>query len=248
MRGEIERARAAAEAEVAAARGQTEGQIAAARQAADADIARLRGEADAAVGQAHAELKQVRAAVSAQVAAMREQTDSEVAAARQAADVEVARARAEADGARLNDAAQVSSAQLLSIPIPPPGLRAHTRAIEDSLGAVRTISFVLEAMAAGDAGAWNRADVDLLGRLIAMVRSQAGNLSQELRDLPSRYTDQDKAEAAADYSKAAAKAYGGVLQRITAVTEKLGQSEKRDGAAVVSLVSAMLDEHPWRRR
>jgi colicin import membrane protein len=115
--------------------GQASGEIAAAQQGAQAEVARARADAEEAIERAHAEVEQIRAQASAQVAAAGEQADAEIAAARQAADTEIARLRAEAHGARPADPAHTSVPGLLTIPIPPVGLRAHTGPIEEALAA-----------------------------------------------------------------------------------------------------------------
>ena len=245
---ELERVRADAAAEVAAGRGQASGEIEAAHRAAEAEVSRARAEARDGVARAQAEVERVRADAAAEVAAVREQADSEIAAAREAAQAEVARARAEADDDRLAAAAQVASPQLLTIPIPPVGVRAHTGHIEDALSAVRQIDYVLEAGGADDVEPASAVDVKLVRSLVRTVQEQAGDLSQELRDLPSRYSAQWQVDAAVGYARAAANAYGALLQRISAATEQLARPDEDTHAGVIELVTTMLGEHPWRRR
>jgi colicin import membrane protein len=208
----------------------------------------VRAEAGDAVARSHAEIERVRAEAAAEVAAAREQANGEIAAVRQAAQAEVARARGHADDARLAGAAQVASPQLLTIPIPPSGVRAHTGRIDDALCAVRQIDDVLEAGAAADAESRGQVDVELVRSLVATVREQARDLSQELRDLPSRYTAQWQVDAAAGYARVAASAYGALLQRIAAATEQLARRDEDTDAQAIELVTAMLGDHPWRRR
>ena len=249
MRAELERVRADAAAEVAAGRGQASGEIEAAHRAAEAEVSRARAEARDGVARSQAEVERARADAAAEVAAVREQADSEIAAAREAAQAEVARARAEADDDRLAAAAaQVASPQLLTIPIPPVGVRAHTGHIEDALSAVRQIGYVLEAGGADDVESAGAVDVKLVRSLVRTVQEQAGDLSQELRDLPSRYSAQWQVDAAVGYARAAANAYGALLQRISAATEQLARPDEDTHAEVIELVTTMLGEHPWRRR
>jgi colicin import membrane protein len=248
VRGELERVRADAAAEVAAARGQADGGVQAAHRAAEAEVSRARAEAADAVARSHAEVERVRAEAAAEVAAAREQATGEIAAARQAAHAEVTRARAEADDARFAGAAQVASPQLLTIPVPPSGVRVHTGRIDDALCAVRRIDDVLEAGAADGVEPPGRLDVELVRSLVRTVQEQARDLSQELRDLPSRYAAQWQVDAAAEYARAAASAYGAVLQRIAAATEQLARRDEDTDAEVIELVTAMLGDHPWRRR
>jgi colicin import membrane protein len=248
VRAELERVRADAAAEVAAGRGQASGEIEAAHRAAEAEVSRARAEARDGVARSQAEVERVRADAAAEVAAVREQADSEIAAAREAAQAEVARTRAEADDDRLAAAAQVASPQLSTIPIPPVGVRAHTGHIEDALSAVRQIDYVLEAGLADDVESAGAVDVKLVRGLVRTVQEQAGDLSQELRDLPSRYSAEWQVDAAVGYARAAANAYGALLQRIAAATEQLARPDEDTDAEVIELVTTMLAEHPWRRR
>src|SRR6202008_677272 len=132
-----------------------------------AEVSRERAEARDGVARSQAEVERVRADAAAEVAAVREQADGEIAAAREAAQAEVARARAEADDARIAAAAQVASPQLLTIPIPPLGVRAHTGRIEDALSAVRQIDYLLEAGAADDVESSDSVDVELVRGLVS---------------------------------------------------------------------------------
>jgi colicin import membrane protein len=248
VRAELERVRADAAAEVAAARGQVSGEIEAADRAAEAEVARARAEARDGVARSEAEVERVRADAAAEVAAVRAQADGEIAAAREAAQAEVARARAEADDARLAAAAQVASPQLLTIPIPPLGVRAHTGRIEDALSAVRQVDYVLEAGGADNVESAGSVDVELMRSLVRTVQEQASDLSQELRDLPSRYSAEWQVDAAAGYAKVAADAYGAFLLRIAAATEQLARPDEDTDSEVIELVTTMLAEHPWRRR
>jgi hypothetical protein len=248
LRGELERVRADAAAEVAAARGQASGEIAAAQQGAQAEVARAHADAEEAIARAHAEVEQIRVQASAQVAAAGEQADAEIAAARQDADTEIARVRAEARDAHPADPAHASVPGLLTIPIPPVGLRAHTGPIEEALAAVRDIDYLLEVGIADDAERPDPFDSERVRSLAGTVQQQAGDISQQLRDLPIRYGVPSQAEAAGGYARAAATAYGAYLQRIATATGQLSQRGHSADADVVAMLTTMLAEHPWRRR
>jgi colicin import membrane protein len=84
--------------------------------------------------------------------------------------------------------------------------------------------------------------------LVRTVQEQASDLSQELRDLPSQYSAECQVDASAGYARVAASAYGALLQRIAAAAEQLARSDEDTDAEVIELVTAMLAEHPWRRR
>jgi colicin import membrane protein len=90
-------------------------------------------------------------------------------------------------------------------------------------------------------------DVEVVRSLVRTVQEQARDLSQELRDLPSRYSAQWQVDAAAGYATAAANAYGAFLQRIAAATEQLARREGNTDAEVIKSITTMLGEHPWRR-
>ncbi len=140
------------------------------------------------------------------------------------------------------------SSELLALPMPPAALRPHTGTIEDALAAVRELSFVLEGLAGAAVADESLVDVGMLGALVSTVQSQAGDLSQQLRDLPSRCANQGAQEVAGGYARAAATAYGVVLQRITTANEQLRQRGEGGDVEVVSLVAPMLADHPWRAR
>ena len=224
LRGELERAQADHATELAAARGQAEGQIAAARQTAQQEVARARAEAEAAVARAH------------------EEAEEGIAAARQSAQDEIARAQAQAGRV-------VGSGQpgvVLSVPIPAAQLRAHTGRIEDALAAVREIDYLLEAGAADGGESRQRVDVERVRILVHTVQQQAWELAQELRDLPSRYAVSSQAQAADGYAAAAASVYSEFLQRIAAAAQQLATRDDSRDSEVVDMVTAMLDDHPWR--
>lgn len=245
VRGELERVRADAEAAMAAARGQASGEIAAAQQTAQVQVANARSAAQEAITRSQTEVEEVRAEAAAHVAEARRQADAAITAAHQAVHTEIARVHAERE--EMRRAAGVkdtgSGETLLSVPVPAAQIRAHTGAIEDALATVRHVDYVLEATASGHG--WPQAgnDAELVRGLVAAAAEQARHLSEELRTLPSRYSSAGDVQAAQDYVAAAASAYGALLQRIEAAVEGLrdnGESE------LVSMVVAMLDEHPWR--
>jgi predicted RNA-binding Zn ribbon-like protein len=127
-------------------------------------------------------------------------------------------------------------------------VRAHTERIEDALAAVRQIDYVLESGAADDVESAGSVNVELVRGLVTTVQEQARDLSEELRDLPSRYSAEWQVDAAAGYARAAASAYGAFLQRIAAAIEQLARPDEDSDAEIIELISTMLGEHPWRRR
>lgn len=262
LRLELEQIRADAAAEVAAAGEQVSAAEARAQQRAD-ERAAERATAQQALARLSAELEQVKADAASEVAAARGQASGEIAAAHQAAEAEVSRtraevaeaiqavaqARAEVEQVRAAALAESSAPQLLAIPIPPLGASAYTGRIEHAVSVLRQIDYVLEAGLSDDpgtdTGAGRRVDLELVRNLLHTVQEQAGHLSEELRNLPSYYSAQWQVEAANTYANAAANAYGALLQRIATVTEQLRHQD--ENSDVVELVTAMLDEHPWRR-
>jgi colicin import membrane protein len=248
VRAELERVRADAAAEVAAARGKAGGEVDAAHKAAAAEVSRARTEAGESLARLQDEMKRVQADAAAEVAAAREWADIAIAAGRQTAQAEIARVRAEAGSAHQAEAAPDASPQLLTIPIPPPGIRAHTGRIEDAVFMVREVDYLLEVSFADDVKSPSFGGAEPLRTLVATVQEQARELSQDLRDLPTRYSTQWQVDTAAGYASAAAKAYGALLQRIAVVTGELANRAEGADAEVIEFVTTMLDEHPWRRR
>lgn len=222
LRGELERVRADAATEVAEARGQAAGQVAAAQQAADAQVTRVRAEAEDAIGAAHEWMQ-----------------------------AEIARVRAEVDeSVRAQTAAATSGRQLLSVPVPAPEIRSQTRQVEDAVSAVSELAFVLEAACPGDGGESQGAlDAGVVADLVSRVEQHATGLSQEFRNLPSRYSREDQAQAATAYSSVAANIYLALLQRIAGAVHQLSQQHDDDaGGEAITVVRGMLDNHPWRAR
>lgn len=241
VRGELEQVRADAADAVAAARGQASGEIA----AAQLQIAKAHAAAQEAITRAEAKEEEVRAEAAAHVAEARRQANAAITAANEAVHSEIARIHAEREETRLaevNDATSTDS--LLSVPVPPAQLRAHTGPIEEALSAARQVDYLLEAAATDGGQPQEGSDAELVRSLLSTVQEQARGLSEELRTLPSRYNSAWQAQAAQNYVAAAANAYGALLQRIESVTEHLRDNGE---AELVMLVTAMLDEHPWRR-
>ncbi|WP_204803175.1 hypothetical protein [Mycobacterium riyadhense] len=245
MRTELERVRADAAAEVAAVGEQFKAAEARARQRTEERTAE-RATARQAFEQLRDELERVRADAAAEVAAARGHADAEIVAARQTAEAEVEQIRAAA-AAEIADA----SSQLLTIPVPPLGVSAHTGRIEHAVSVVRQIDYVLEAGLIEDAGddveSRRPIDTELVRSLVRTVRVQAADLAEELHSLSSHYTVQWQIEAADSYASAAASAYGALLQRIATAIEQLGQHDDSANAEVVQMVTTMLADHPWRR-
>ncbi|EFG78429.1 hypothetical protein HMPREF0591_1672 [Mycobacterium parascrofulaceum ATCC BAA-614] len=246
VRGELERVRADAEAAVAAARGQASGEIAAAQQTAQVQIAQARSAAQEAIARAHTEVEEVRAEASAHVAEARRQADAAIATAHEAVHAEIARVHAEREEIRRAAGLKDPGAgdTLLSIPVPAAGIRAYTGAIEDALSTVRDVDYVLEAAVSGRGRPEEGTDAELVRRLVGAAAEQAWHLSEELRTLPTRFSTAWDVQAAENYVAVAANAYGALLQRIEAAVEQLRVSGESE---LVQIVTAMLDEHPWRR-
>ncbi|ORA07958.1 hypothetical protein [Mycobacterium arosiense] len=244
LRGELEQAHADHATELAAARGQAEEQVAAARQAAQGRVARARADAEAAIAQARDEIGQAQTEAESRVAAAHDRAKRQVAAARQAAQDKVARARVDAQAGVLVDTRQPGVS--LSVPIPTAELRAHTGPIEDALATVRDIGYMLEAGLPEGGQSRQPADLERVRILVHTAKQQAWDLAHELRGLPARYAGAQQVQAAHSYAAAAASAYGALLQRISIAAQQLaGRRDSRD-AEVIEVVTAMLNEHPWR--
>ncbi|SOJ54964.1 hypothetical protein MSIMFB_02455 [Mycobacterium simulans] len=245
LRGDLERVRADAAAEVAAAGERVSAAEARAEQRI-AERAAERATAQQTLEQVRGELERVRADAAAEVAAARGRADAEIAAAHQAAEAQVEQIRAAA-AAEIADA----SSQLLTIPVPPLGVSAHTGRIEHAVSVVRQIDYVLEAGliegAGDDVESRRPIDTELVRSLVRTVQVQAADLAEELHNLSSHYTVQWQIDAADSYASTAANAYGALLQRIATATEQLRQHDDSANAEVVQMVTTMLADHPWRR-
>jgi hypothetical protein len=210
VRGELEKVRSDAAAEVAAARGQASGDVAAAREAAEAEIA-----------------------------AAREAAAAEVAAAREAAEAEVARWQAHAGDMERWARAEVST-QLLTIPIPPSEVRARIGSAETTVDALYQIGYILEVGLAEDVESQFAPDLEFTRNLTWKVQEQAKDLTRELANLSTRYSDQPQVEAAAGYAEAAGDAYRALVQRIDAAVQGLGRRFHSPDADIIAAVTAML--------
>jgi colicin import membrane protein len=81
-------------------------------------------------------------------------------------------------------------------------------------------------------------------RLTWTVQERVKVLSDELANLPARFTDQSHAEAATSYADAAGSAYHAFLQRIEAAVHRLGDRNSSPAAEIIDAVSGMLAD-PW---
>ncbi|MEU0497479.1 hypothetical protein [Mycobacterium sp. NPDC006124] len=248
LRAEIERIRADAAAEVAAA----EEKALAAQARADersTERAAERATAEEAVQRVRRELEKVRADAAAEVAAAQGQAVADVAAAQDAADAAIRAAQevAAAEVSRWEGHAREMerwaraevATQLLTIPIPPFQVRARTGSVESTIDTLYQIDHVLE-VALADVKSSFVPDRDFTLNLIWKVQEQAKEVTQELAVLPSRYTDDAQAEAAAGYAVAAGDAFRALLQRVDAAVQRLGTRYRSPDADIIEAVTAML--------
>jgi colicin import membrane protein len=246
VRNELKQVRADADAEIAAAREQV---IAAQARAEQRTTERTdeRGAHEQALQHVRGELAQVRADAGAEVAAVRGWAAADVARVREAADAEVARAHAaegEAIGRAQAAEGRAASPQLLTIPIPPLGIRPQTRHIENALNALQQIDHVLEVGMADHGGSDVELNVEVMRYLVWIVQEHAVFLSNESRDEPERFMGDAAAEAAAGYTAAAADAFRRFLWRIRIVSERLRSRDRAPDVEIVDVVTAMLAD-PW---
>ena len=89
-------------------------------------------------------------------------------------------------------------------------------------------------------------DVEVVRSLVRTVQEQARDLSQELRDLPSRYSAQWQVDAAAGYPRPLPTPTALFCSR-AAATEQLARREENTDAEVIKSVTTMLGERPRRR-
>jgi hypothetical protein len=209
---------------VAAARGQASGEVDAAHQTAEAEVAAARQTAET------------------EVAAARQTAETAVAA-RQTAEAEVLAAQAYAEDVlrwAQAEIARVTPPRLLMIPIAPSEVRARIRSIENALGALYQINYVLEVGMAEEMESQYPPDLELTRSLASTVPEQARDLTHELANLPARYTDGSQVEAAAGYAEAAASAYRAFLERIDVAAQRLGIRNRSPDAEIVETVTTML--------
>ncbi len=140
--------------------------------------------------------------------------------------------------------------QSLSIPAPPEEIRADTGPIEDTLAVIRQVDELCWQLLqnSGPDGVQYPVRGEQARGLLRAVQQQAGDLSQQLHILSSRYREPWQTQLANSYARDAADAYSGFLQRIAAATDRLAQDEQSPDKEVVAMISQMLDQHPWVRR
>jgi colicin import membrane protein len=246
VRNELKQVRADADAEIAAAREQVIAAQARAEQRAT-ERADERGAHEQALQHVRGELAQVRADAGAEVAAVRGWAAADVARVREAAAAEVARAHAaegEAIGRAQAAEGRAASPRLLTIPIPPLGIRSQTRHIENALNALQQIDHVLEVGMADHGGSDAELNVEVMRYLVWIVQEHAVFLSNESRDEPERFMGDAAAEAAAGYTAAAADTFRRFLWRIRIVSERLRSRDRAPDVEIVDVVTAMLAD-PW---
>jgi hypothetical protein len=240
LHAEIERVRADAAAEVAAAEEKVR---AAEARAAERDKERTteRATGEEAVQRVRRELEKLRSDTAAEVAAARGQASGDVAAAREAAAAEVAHWEAHARDMERWARGEVST-QLLTIPVPPPEVRAHIWSVESTIDMLYQIDHLLEVVLADDVESPFVADLDFARNLTGKVREQAKDLTHELAVLSSRYSDQSQVQAANGYAEAAGDAYRALLQRIDDALERVGKRFHSPDAEILAAITAMLED------
>jgi len=249
LHAEIERIRADAMAEVSAA---DERARAAEARAVERSTERTteRATGEEAVQRVRRELEKLRSDTAAEVAAARGQASGDVAAAREAAEAEIAAAReaAAAEVAHWEAHAQNMerwargevSTQLLTIPLPPPEIRARSWSVESTIDMLHQIDHLLEVVLAEDVESPFVADIDFARNLTGKVQEQAKGLAHELASLSTRYSDQSQVQAAVGYAEAAGDAYRALLQRIDDAVQRLGKRFHSPDAEILAAITAML--------
>jgi hypothetical protein len=238
LQAEIARVRAGAAAEVAAAEEKFRAaEVRAEQRSAERTTERATGEE--AVQRVRLELEKVRSDTSAAVAAARGKASGDVAAAREAADAEIAHWRAHAADMERWARAEVST-QLLTIPIPPLGVRARIGSAESTVDALYQIDYVLEVGLAEEVESHFAPDLEFTRSLTWKVQQQAKDLSSELANLSTWYADPSEVAVAAGYAEAAADAYRAIVERIDTAVERLGSRFDSPAAEIIAVVTAML--------
>jgi colicin import membrane protein len=85
-------------------------------------------------------------------------------------------------------------------------------------------------------------DLDFTRNLALKVQEQARDLTAELANLPSRYTEAPQVEVATGYARAASDAYRALLQRIDDALQRIGSRFHSPDAEIIAAVTAMLAE------
>lgn len=249
MQAEIARVRSEAAAEMAAAGERARAAEArAVERSAERTTERATGEE--AVQRVQLELEKVRSDAAAEVAAAqgtaaalvaaaRAAADAEVAAAREAAAAEIAHWQAHSDNMERWARGEVSN-RLLAIPIPPWELRTRIGTVENTVDALYQIGYVLEVGLTEDTALQFVPDLQFTQSLALKVQEQAKDLTAELANLRSRYTDPQQVEVATGYAVAADDAYRAILQRIDAAIQRLGRRFHTPDAEIIAAVTEML--------
>jgi colicin import membrane protein len=128
----------------------------------------------------------------------------------------------------------------LSIPIPPSEVRAQARHVENALTVLHQIGYVLEVGMTEEVESQIPLDLEMIRSLLWTVQGQARDLSRELDALPTRFSEQAEAQAAAGYARTAVGAYRAFLQRIEYAAQELRHRDKSPDADVVAAVTLML--------
>jgi hypothetical protein len=246
IRSELKQVRADTDSEIASARAQVIAAQAVAEQRTT-ERTEERGVHEQALQQLRGEVAQVRADADAEFAAVRGRAAAEVARVGEAADAEVGRAHAaaqEAIGRAQAAEARAAQPQLLTIPIPPLGIRAETNDIENALNALQQIDHVLEVGMADHGESDVTLDVELMRSLVWIVQEHAVFLSNESRSESESFWGDSAAEAAAGYAAAAADAFRRFLWRIRIVSERLRSRDRAPDVEIVGVVTEMLAD-PW---
>jgi hypothetical protein len=129
---------------------------------------------------------------------------------------------------------------MLTIPVPPPEVRAEIWSVESTIDMLYQICHVVEVVLAEDVESPFVADLDFTRNLTAKVQEQARDLPHELAALSTRYSDPTQAEVAAGYAEAAGNAYRALLQRIDAAVERVGRRFHSPDAEILATIAAML--------
>jgi colicin import membrane protein len=249
LHADIERIRADAMAEVAAAEERARAAEARAverstertteRATGEEVVQRVRRESEKLRSDTAAEVAAARGQASGDVAAAREAAAAEIAAVREAAAAEVAHWEAHARNMERWARGEVST-QLLTIPLPPPAIRARSWSVESTIDMLHQIDHLLEVVLAEDVESPFVADLDFARNLTGKAQEQAKGLAHELATLSTRYSDQSQVQAAAGYAEAAGDAYRALLQRIDDAVQRLGKRFHSPDAEILAAITTML--------
>jgi colicin import membrane protein len=220
------------------------------RAAAQGTIAQLQAHLERARANAIDEIQTAREQAALTLSKEKERLDRQLAQVRSVAQRQVneatdARDRAENALGRQREErrkARTPSGGVLSIPVPAQALRPAAKRIENTLTALHQIDYILEVGMAEQIAAEIPLDVKLVDFLTRSVLEQAEHLIDEFTGLPSRFSVEADAMAAAEYVEAAVASCQDFLSRISSASASLANRRGEHEVEALGAVRRMLSD------